>query len=274
MIKASILKGKKAVSLIHTEKDDSAHEVKYTRLAACRVDTSHLSPGESIMKIVANMLSSIWRDRRFFPPQKDSLAELEMYNWPCLLLHSGAASSPGGMCCHPNEISLFSVAEAFVPSGWEAIKLSGSAGSPAQHNTCGTNTKQKQNEREKKRVWPPPKSLPRRLWRSQPQRAAGRVTAEQISSNLSALVQRLQWEGYSPVPPLPSPSNLHHRRHHLLLPVPALRPPCQRDTSGGGWSCRMVCGAQQAAALPRRKSLSEEELARDWSAPPVCLRSQ
>lgn len=41
-----------------------------------------------------------------------------------------------------------------------------------------------------------------------------------------------------------------------------------RHTGGGGWSCRMVCAAQQAAALPRRKSLNGEELARDWSAPP------
>lgn len=72
---------KKHVSVIHTEKNESVRGVKYTRLAACRADTLHLSPRESIRKIVANTLSSMWRDRRFFFPRlKDSLAELEMYN--------------------------------------------------------------------------------------------------------------------------------------------------------------------------------------------------
>lgn len=109
----------------------------------------------------------------------------------------------------------------------------------------------------------------RRLWRSQPRRAAGRVAEEQISSNLSALVQGLRWDGCSPVPPhlpTPSPSNLHH--HHLLLPVPALRPQCQQDTRAEAAGAVGWCvAAQQAAALPRRKSLNGEELARDWSAP-------
>lgn len=44
-----------------------------------------------------------------------------------------------------------------------------------------------------------------RLWQSQPLRAVERVTTEQISSNLSELVQRLQWEGCSLVRPTPSP---------------------------------------------------------------------
>lgn len=133
------------------------------------------------------------------------------------------------MCCHPNEISLFCAAAAFVPSGREAIKLCGSAGSPARHNTCGRNEELK--KKKKTGFGRRPNLCLRRLWRSQPRRAAGRVAVEQISSNLNALVQGLRWEGCSPVPPhlpTPSPSNLHH--HHLLLPVPALRPQCQQDT--------------------------------------------
>lgn len=109
----------------------------------------------------------------------------------------------------------------------------------------------------------------RRLWRSQPRRAAGRVAVEQISSNLSALVQGLRWEGCSPVPPPPT------YPFPLEPPPPPPPPACPRleasmparHTGGGGWSCRMACAAQQAAALPRRKSLNGEELARDWSAP-------
>lgn len=134
------------------------------------------------------------------------------------------------MCCHPNEISLFSAAAAFVPSGREAIKLCRSAGSPARHNTCGTNEKQKK-KKKKTGFGRRPNLCLRRLWQSRLRQAVGRVIVEQISTNLSALVQGLQWEGSSPVRPSPgprSPSNLHH--HHLLLLVPALRPQCQQDT--------------------------------------------
>lgn len=83
----------------------------------------------------------------------------------------------------------------------------------------------------------------RRLWRSQPRRAAGRVAEEQISSNLSALVQGLRWDGCSPVPPPPT------YPFPLEPPPPPPPPACPRleasmparHTGGGGWSCRMVC---------------------------------
>lgn len=170
------------------------------------------------------------------------------------------------MCCHPNGISLFSAAAAFVPSGWEAIKLFGPAGSPARHNTCGTNAEQNKKKKKKRSL------------------ATTQISASTVCSCRSLCEQRdaslrskfpLIWEHCSRgscgkaallCPSLSSPSNLHY--HHLLLRVPALRPPCQRDTNRGGWSCRMVCGAQRAPALPRRKSPSVDELARDWSAPP------
>lgn len=156
---------------------------------------------------------------------------------------------------------------AFVPSGGEAIKLAGSVGSPARHMWHERGARCK-------KAWPPPKSLPQPSVRARPQKAGGHAAVEQISSNLSVLVRGLQWEGCSPAPspPVPHVGPVYPCQHT------ARRMACRRGWGHGGggagavgisalpWTTH-VC-SQQAIALPGRKYLSGEELARDRSAPP------
>lgn len=158
-------------------------------------------------------------------------------------------------------------AAAFVPSGREAIKLEGSAGSRARH-----------------------------MWREWGARRKGLATAqicasafcagtvlgkqeaykivEQISSNLSVLVRDSCGKGWSLAAPAPSPPP--------RLPVPPDQPSlpftvpkrCKTDEKSTGkgsrcWDLRasvdlLMCAPSRPTLLPWRKKPTWEVLARNW----------